>query len=195
MIPANPRNNDGGARLPVVVDLDGSLVRGDTTVGCIRALLPHPRLLAGALSRWRHGRAAVKAALAASAGFDPARLRYNTELLAYLRDQRAAGRPLILATGADRRIAEAVARHLGLFDLVLASDGRTNLTGRTKLAAIRRRLGAAPFAYVGNSRKDLAVWRDAAAAICVNARPAVARAAARATRLERCFPRQPRRPL
>src|SRR5204862_436973 len=85
----------------------------------------------------------------------------------------------VLATGADRRIADAVARHLALFDLVLASDGRTNLTGRAKLAAIRTRLDGGPFAYVGNSRKDLAVWCEAASGICVNTRPSIARAARR----------------
>ena len=100
----------------------------------------------------------------------------------------------MLATGADRRIAEAVARHLALFDLVLASDGRTNLTGRAKLAAIRERLDGAPFAYVGNSRKDLEVWCEAASGICVNTRPSVARAAARVTRIERSFGAEARWP-
>jgi hypothetical protein len=84
-------------------------------------------------------------------------------------------------------MAEAVAQHLDLFDRVLASDGRTNLTGRAKLAAIRGSVGGIPFTYIGNSRVDLAVWREAASAICVNTRPRVVRAAARATVIERSF--------
>ncbi len=180
--------------LPVVVDLDGTLVHGDTTRACMLALCGHPLRLLSALWRLPEGRAAVKRRLAAAADLDPSLLPYNSELLVYLRERRAAGRLLVLATGADRRIADAVARHLGLFDAVLASDGRTNLTGRRKLAAICRRLNGAAFAYIGNSRKDLVIWRAAASGICVNARPLVARAAARATRIERSFaPR--RRPL
>ena len=80
-----------------------------------------------------------------------------------------------------------MALHLDLFDAVLASDGRTNLTGRRKLLAVSRHLDGAAFVYVGNSKTDLAIWRGAASGICVNARPRVARAAARATRIERSF--------
>jgi 4-hydroxybenzoate polyprenyltransferase len=61
------------------------------------------------------------------------------------------------------------------------------LKGDAKLAAIRDSIGEAPFAYVGNSRSDLAIWQAAAGGVCVNARPAVARAAARATVIERSF--------
>ena len=179
----------------VVVDLDGTLVLTDTTLLCMLALRRRPLRLLRALWRWPRGRAAVKERLAAAAHLDPARLPYNRELLLYLKELGAAGRPLVLATGADRLIAEAVARHLGLFAAVLASDGTTNLTGHRKLAAISRHLGGAAFAYAGNSNTDLAIWREAASGICVNARPRVARAADRATRIERFFARRARLPV
>ena len=134
MVPQAAARDVGGA---LVVDLDGSLIRTDTTVENLLALAKRPVLLSRALLAWRHGRARLKQELAAAVEFDPAALPYNEELLAYLREQHAAGRVLVLATGADRSTAEAVARHLGLFDLVLASDGQVNLTGRAKLAAIR----------------------------------------------------------
>jgi phosphoserine phosphatase len=172
-----------------VVDLDGTLVLTDTTLACMLALRRRPLQLLRALWRLPRGRAAVKERLAAAASLDAARLPYNHELLLYLRELRAASRKMVLATGADRTIAEAVARHFDLFDAVLASDGRTNLTGRRKLAAISRHLGGAAFAYIGNSKTDLVIWSEAASGVCVNARPRVARAAARATRIERCFAR------
>jgi 4-hydroxybenzoate polyprenyltransferase/phosphoserine phosphatase len=171
---------------PLVVDLDGSLVRTDTMVECIMALMRQPVRLLRALCQWRHGRARLKQALAAEAMLDAAQLPYNDELVAYLKEQQAAGRVLVLATGADRRIADAVATHLDLFDQVLASDGDRNLTGSAKLAAIRQTVGT-PFSYVGDSRKDLRVWCDAASGICVNTRPKVSRAAARMTTIERTF--------
>src|SRR5882672_11483077 len=137
---------------PLIVDLDGSLVRTDTTLECIVSLARQPLVLWQALRVLAAGRAAVKQRLATAVDLDPAALPYNRELLAYLREQRDAGRLLILATGADRRIADAVAGHLGLFDAVLASDGRINLTSSNKLRAIRDNLGAGPepFCYVGN---------------------------------------------
>jgi 4-hydroxybenzoate polyprenyltransferase/phosphoserine phosphatase len=172
---------------PLVVDLDGSLVRTDTTFECALALLRRPFLLCQTLLALRHGRARFKQELAITAVLDAAQLPYHRELLSFLREQQALGQVLVLATGADHRIADAVAQHLDLFDTVLASDGQVNLTGRAKLAAIREHVGPGPFTYIGNSAKDVAVWSAATSAICVNARPGVARAAARVTRVERSF--------
>ena len=101
-----------------------------------------------------------------------------------LRVEAVSGRSLILATGADRKIASAVADHLGIFDAVLASDGDINLTGVTKLRAIREMVGDRPFSYVGNDRKDLQIWRDAQSGIVVNAPAFVERKAAETTRIE-----------
>lgn len=172
---------------PLVVDLDGSLVRTDTLLEGVLALAKRPLALLRALFALRHGKARLKQELAAAANLDAARLPYNQEVLSYLREQQAAGHLLVLATAADRKTAQAVAHHLDLFDRVLASDGQTNLKGSAKLAAIRDSIGEAPFAYVGNSRADLAVWRAAERGVCVNTRPGVARAAARATVIERSF--------
>jgi 4-hydroxybenzoate polyprenyltransferase len=184
-------------REPLVVDLDGSLVKTDTLVECVVAALPHPVKLARALWALRRGKAALKAALAEIASPDPALLPYNDELLAFLRDEQKRGRPLILATAADRRIAVAVAKHLDLFDAVLASDGIVNLGGAAKLAAIKGMLAGREFSYVGNEPRDLAVWREAASAITVDVSPRLARAAAKAAPIERAFGRAgfPLKPL
>jgi hypothetical protein len=175
---------------PLAVDLDGSLVHTDTSLECIAALGRQPVALFRSVSLWRYGRARVKQELAAAAELNPAHLPYNKRLLEYLREQKAAGRVIVLATGADRRVADAVAAHLDLFDAVLASDGSINLTGRAKLAAIRQLVGDKGFTYIGNSSADLAIWCEADGAICVNARPQVARAAARTTTIEHAFPRE-----
>ena len=176
-------------RPPLVVDLDGSLVQTDTLVECFVAALRHPVRLARALLALRRGKAALKAALANIAAPDAALLPYNRALLDFLRDEHERGRALILATATDRRIAIAVAHHLDLFDAVLASDGVVNLAGPAKLAAIRKALAGRDFAYVGNEHRDLAVWRDAAGAITVDASPRLARAVSQIVPIERSFRR------
>ena len=88
-----------------------------------------------------------------------------------IKEASEAGRPIVLATGANRRIAEEVARHLGVFTHVLASDETTNLTGRRKLAAIRELLGEEQaFDYVGDSKVDHPIFKEARRAYLVASR-------------------------
>ncbi|MGH7179123.1 MAG: UbiA family prenyltransferase, partial [Tepidisphaeraceae bacterium] len=83
------------------------------------------------------------------------------EVLEFLNQQKESGRRIILATGSDEAVAQAVADRVGLFDGVIASDGTHNLSGRNKLDAIKRDSGQRPFDYIGNSMTDLHVWREA----------------------------------
>lgn len=190
--PAAPRARPAGL-MPVFVDLDGTLVATDTMLECFLLLLRHRPLALLRIPGWlARGRAHFKARLAECNRLDIARLPYRPEVCDYLRAAHAAGQPLYLATAADRRIARRVAAHLGLFTGVLASDGATNLKSARKLDAIRA-LAPDGFAYLGNSRADLPLWRAAASAIVVAAPPAVLRAARAGGRIERVLapPRAP----
>ncbi|MBR0645500.1 UbiA family prenyltransferase [Plastoroseomonas hellenica] len=159
---------DGDARIatPLCVDLDGTLIFSDTLVEGLLSGLTHPqqlpRMLAGS-------RAALKRRVAEVAPVDPRTLPYNTGFLAFLKEQRAAGRYLVLATAADAQVAQAIAEHLDLFDEVIASDGQRNLKGEAKAAALVERFGEKGFAYAGNDRSDLPVWKAARSIIIVNA--------------------------
>jgi hypothetical protein len=119
----------------------------------------------------------LKRELAQRWAFDPATLPYSQSLLVYLYEQRATGRHLVLCTAAHRDIAEPVARHLGLFDEVIATEGITNLRGEAKAERLCRRFGRSGFVYAGNDAADHAVWDCAAAAVLVNVPPAVRHAA------------------
>lgn len=157
---------------PLYVDLDGSLVATDTLWESLWSLLRTRPSDAWRLPLWLvRGRAGFKAALSEAVSLDPAGLPYRSEVVEYVRRERAAGRTTVLATAAHQRIAGAVAGHLGLFDAVLATgDGPGsghNLKGGAKLAAIERHraeLGLREgdgFEYIGNSHADLPIWRRA----------------------------------
>jgi hypothetical protein len=109
-------------------------------------------------------------------------------VLAFIQHERLAPRSVILATAADRRVADAVSAHLALFDGVIASDGRHNAKGAGKLASIRAHLGSdAEFDYVGDSMADLPVFRAARRAYLVCPTPALADATRRDCRVEAVF--------
>lgn len=113
------------------------------------------------------GRASFKRNVSARVHLNPAFLPYRQPVLDLLRREKANGRRIALATATDRELAEAIAKHLGLFDEVHATDGQMNLKGANKAAFLTQRYAEAGFDYVGDSAADVEVWRRASAAYVV----------------------------
>lgn len=158
------------------VDLDGTLIRSDLMVeALLRWLKANPSRLFLVLVWWAHGRARLKAELASRVELDVAQLPVNGAVLEWLRQQKRAGRKIVLCTSANQRVATQVAAHLNLFDLVIASDATHNLSGRAKADRLVAEFGQFGFDYVGNEAKDLHVWEHAHAAIVVADRAHIAR--------------------
>ncbi len=175
--------------LPLCVDLDGTLILGDSLHEALAVSLRDVPALAKATLQLSRGKAPFKRAVYAIADMDVTCLPYNEAFLAYLRQVRANGRELHLVTAADARIAHAVAAHLGLFDDVICSDGERNVRGSAKAQALVERFGARGFSYAGNDATDLAVWEAAGGVVIVNAPSGVAERARRAGNVEADFSR------
>lgn len=174
--------------VPLVVDLDGTLVRTDLLVESLFILVRQSPARLLLLPLWlARGRAHFKQELAKRVLPDAHTLPYHPELIALLNEERARGRPLVLATAADQRVARAVAAEIDLFAEVLASDGQTNLGGENKRKELVARYGEQGFDYAGNSYRDLPVWRSARSALLARAGPGLAAAVARITPVERVF--------
>lgn len=178
--------------VPLYVDLDGSVVRSDTLwESFASALRRHPLAAVAALAALASGRAALKRRLAELGSPDVESLPLHETLIAWLGEQRALGRRIVLATAADRTLAESVAARVGLFDAVLASDGRHNLKGRHKLAAIHSDAAGAPFDYCGNGPEDVAIFAAARRAIVVGASQQVLGEARRHAQVDAVFEPKP----
>jgi len=175
-------------QIPLVVDLDGTLIQTDLLWESLARLLRrNPFWLFPILFWWTRGRAVLKRHLAHHVTIDPAALPYNEKFIAWLREQKSAGRKLILATASDQKLVLPVANHVGLFDEVLASDGKTNLRSENKLRALVEKFGERGFDYAGNSSADFAVWRGSREAIVVNASQTVLKKAAQCAKLGPTF--------
>jgi phosphoserine phosphatase len=166
--------------VPLCVDLDGTLVACDTLHASVAALA-RTRLWACGLLPLHilRGRAAFKRAVADRFVPDPQHLPYRPDVLSFLTHERQRGRRILLVTAADRRIADPVAEHVNLFDDVLASDGRSNVKGPGKVAAIRRHLSGGPFDYIGDSMADIPVFAAARYALLAHPSPRLRRLAER----------------
>jgi 4-hydroxybenzoate polyprenyltransferase/phosphoserine phosphatase len=161
---------------PLCVDLDGTLVKSDTLVDSLLVLArTRPLIALGLPAQVIRGKAAFKAYVTGHVALDVAHLPYNRKLLHFLQQERMSGRPIYLATGADERLAQRVAEHLGVFSGVLGSDGATNLTGNRKLDSLRSLLGSCEFDYIGNDTPDLPLLARAAEPQVANPSPRLKR--------------------
>ena len=161
---------------PLILDLDGTVVRTDTLIEAVlRLAAAHPLALLAMLPALLRGRAAFKRRVAEAVRLDPASLVYNEDVLDLARVARASGRPVFLVTAADRGVAEVVAGHLGLFDGVFASEDGVNLKGAAKAALLVAKFGERGFDYAGDAHADRAVWRRARRAILVAPSASLAR--------------------
>ena len=83
-----------------------------------------------------------------------------------------------------------MARHLGLFDLTLASSDGRNLKGVEKRDAIVQQVSK-PFSYAGDSSADMPIWKEAHSAVLVGASVATRRALVQQqTPIEHEFPKE-----
>ncbi len=155
--------------IPLVVDLDGTLIKADLLAETASAfLIKNPFHIFKLLLWLIEGKAVLKARLAQSAHIDAAALPYNPGLLNWLREEKANGRRIVLATASHRLLAKQVAAYVGLFDEVLATDDNTNLKAHAKRDALVSRYGERGFDYVGNDWPDVIVWQSAAQAHVVS---------------------------
>ncbi len=163
--------------IPLCVDLDGTLTPVDTLHESLLALAKQsPRALLSLPGWIARGKVELKRQVAARATIDAATLPYRDDLIEWLRAERASGRKLVLATASNRATAEAIAQHLGLFDEVIATDDRANLSGEGKRSALVERYGEKGFDYIGNDAVDLHVWKSARQAVVVGTRSLAERA-------------------
>jgi 4-hydroxybenzoate polyprenyltransferase len=154
----------------IYVDLDHTLLRVDLLrERLLLAILRNPVLLFQSIF-WllNGGRTRLKTEIARRASLNVSHLPYNDELLSFLKEERKAGLSLVLATATPIVWAQAIAKHLGIFSHVLATDEKHgNLKGRRKLEIILQDAGGKAFGYAGDADCDRPIFEAAQLPIVV----------------------------
>ncbi len=154
--------------VPLAVDLDGTLIATDLLWESLFLVIRKNPLWLFMLPYWLwQGKARLKCEIAERIEFDPAALPYRETLLARLREDREAGRRIVLATASPRRLAEKIAEHVGLFDHVICTDPECNMASDTKRQTLTGLFGDGGFDYAGNGHADIPVFDAARRAIVV----------------------------
>jgi 4-hydroxybenzoate polyprenyltransferase len=162
-----------GASRVVVVDLDMTLLRHDTLLEQLVRILFMPRLWVGLLRALSRGKASLKRYCAEHVLLDPESLTANSDVLSFVERERIAGSTIVLCTAADLQVATMLSEHLGIFDLVIATEGHVNLKGEAKAEALAARFPQG-FIYLGDHHTDLAVWQRSQGIGLVGAKAATA---------------------
>jgi 4-hydroxybenzoate polyprenyltransferase/phosphoserine phosphatase len=155
--------------LPLVVDVDGTLIRGDLLHEAALQFVATRPFESWKLAVWlARGKAHLKSELAAriDPGVDNMPLRDET--VAVIADAVTDGRPVYLASASDHRWVEPIAERINGIAGVMASDGEINLAGTAKAEALVARFGEKGFDYVGDARVDMPVWTAARRALLVS---------------------------
>lgn len=165
--------------VPLVVDMDGTLCRSDTLhEGMIGLVARNPAMLLRLPFWLRESRANLKRMVADQLILDPALLPYDPAVLEAIARAKDEGRTVALVSAADHRQVEAVAAHLGVFDLAIGTGSpgtEGNLRGQAKADLLVARYGAQGFDYIGDSATDLPVWAVARRALGVRVAPGLQR--------------------
>jgi 4-hydroxybenzoate polyprenyltransferase len=152
-LPGPERHARVPAGRPLVVDLDMVLLHADLTIEIVLSeVAQRSDAVFGLLAACLRGPAALKRRIADSTHFDPARLAYDPDTVAFMLQVLGEGRPVYLASDQHNGArVSAIAQHLGVFTAWAASpdDARRNAD---TLSLPQSSKG---FDYLGNSATAL----------------------------------------
>jgi 4-hydroxybenzoate polyprenyltransferase len=156
-------------QVPLLVDLDGSLILSDTLYETLLLVLKSSPWLVFILPFWLlQGKQVLKFQLAKRSTLNVSVLPFHEGVVDFLeREHEVNNRKIILCTGSWIEIAEDVCRLYPWMDSVVATNHDRNLTGENKAEWAVERFGKAGFDYLGNEEKDLHIWRLSRRALVV----------------------------
>ncbi|QWC98990.1 UbiA family prenyltransferase [Polynucleobacter paneuropaeus] len=147
--------------IPLAVDLDGTLIQGDLFFESILSLIKQNPLHVFYIVVWIFGGIAyLKKRVALIADINLTLIQYNQDLIKFLLEKKKNTK-LILCSGSDELFLNKINDHLKIFDEVIGSNGKINLTGINKAKYLIEKYGHKGYQYIGNSSIDFPVWRGA----------------------------------
>lgn len=155
--------------VPLVVDLDGTLINADLLHIALKIILKRNFLYFFICIKWiSGGRAYFKKKVFSIVYIDAALLPYNKDVVIFLYDEFNKGRKLILATASLELNAIDIAKVHPIFSEVYGTKNNINLKGKVKLQKLLMLFGKGRFDYIGNSMSDLIIFSHSRYAYLAN---------------------------
>lgn len=154
---------------PLIVDLDHTLIDTDLLYeSSIGVLKSQPWLIFMFPVWFIQGKGYLKDQLVKRFYIDASKLPYNQTVIDYIKKRKKQKDKIILATASHKSYALAVAKHIKLFDDVMASNKDFNLSSHNKANKLVERFGEKGFDYIGDHNRDIPVWGVSNLAILTN---------------------------
>ncbi len=175
--------------LPLVIDLDGTLISTDILMELMFVLLKRNPLYIFLIILWlTRGYAYLKQKVFERTEIDVSTLAYNQDVIDFVLEEKSKGREIVLATASLKSIADKVADYLGFFDQVIATTPELNLRGNNKRRILVEKFGEKGFDYIGDSYVDIYIWQSARYAYLVKPPKLLQQRVEKVAQIKRIFP-------
>lgn len=149
--------------LPICVDLDHTLISTDIIWEQILELLKRNPLIFFVIIIWfLRGKKFLKNKLTEKVEIDPNQLPFRQSVIDFILEKKRNGAKAYLVTATNEIVARRINNFLGLFDEVYGSTSQVNLRGKYKAKLLEEKFGRFGFEYLGDSKKDLPIWKISA---------------------------------
>ena len=152
------------------VDLDGTLIKEDlSNLAFINLLKQSPLKLTFYLFVFLiRGKPYLKEKISKNYNIPFSKLTFNKSALNYIREVKNRHRVVYLISGSHQILVDQIDQHLKIFFECFGTRNDFNMVGNNKVKFINNKLNILEFDYLGNSKKDLPIWKHCKRIIYTN---------------------------
>ena len=153
------------------VDLDGTLIKEDlSNLAFQHSLRNYPfRTLFYLLVFLFKGKPYLKYKVSKNFEIPFENLNYNKAAFDFIREVKNRHRVVYLISGSHQILVDKMGKYLNIFFESFGTKDNFNMVGSNKVQFIKENLRINDFDYLGNSHKDLPIWKYTKRAIYTNA--------------------------
>jgi len=168
MTMTSPAPDVATAPVPLIVDVDGTLIKSDLLHESVMQFAAHRPLELWRLVPWlAKGKQHLKCELAESVTLDVSHMPLRAEVVDLIRAAQAEGRPVYLASASEVGLVQRMADRIGGIAGVFGTGRDQNVAGQAKAARLNAAFGEQGYDYVGDQPVDFAVWQSSRKVLAV----------------------------
>ena len=153
------------------VDLDGTLIKEDlSNIAFLHSFKKYPiKTLFYLFVCLFKGKPYLKDKISKNFDIPFERLNFNKAAFDYIREVKNRHRVVYLISGSHQILVDQMGNYLNIFFESFGTKDDFNMVGINKVRFIKENLKINDFDYIGNSHKDLPIWKYTNRALYTNA--------------------------